>query len=77
MGAALDDPRRPGGEHHEHSGHPQPALQREGDTLLEKPGESAHHRYQRGSAEGGLRGRLAPGFYLRILRCVGAAPLEY
>ena len=53
MGAALDDPRRPGGEHHEHSGHPQPALQREGDTLLEKPGESAHHQHQRGSAEGG------------------------
>ena len=52
MAARLDDPRRPAGEHHEHSGRPQSALQ--GETMFCEflSGKGAHHQHQRGSAEG-------------------------
>ena len=56
FGAPVDDPRKPAGEH-EHSGRPQPALQREAMFSqflgeLRKLANAAHHQHQRGSAEG-------------------------
>ena len=49
---------RPAGEHHEHSGRPQPALQYEAMFCqflsgLPKPAKAAHRHHQRGSPEGG------------------------
>ena len=68
----VDDPKRPAGEHHERSGRPQPALQREAMFCqflkrLRKPSEAQKGRASSPSAgfgAGGVRG-LAPGFYLR------------
>ena len=54
--APVEDSSRPAGEHHEHSGRRQPALQPEAmfcDSLnwALKPAQGAHHLHQRGSAD--------------------------
>ena len=84
-GPPWTTPRRPAGEHHEHSGARNRLCgARRGIasflSKLRKPPKGAHHQHQRGPAEGGCvlgshqkaRG-LAPGFYLRCPP-VGAAP---
>ena len=76
MAARVDDPRRPAGEHHEHSGRPQSALQ--GETMFCEclSGKDAHHQHQRGSAEGAAWpcSRLLPSS--TCAACPWAQPLE-
>ena len=58
------------GEHHEHSGRPQPALQHVlpiFEWVAEAGKKGLHHQHQRGSVQG-VRGR-APGFYLHTFTC--------
>ena len=57
-GPPWTTPRRPAGEHHEHSGaRNRPCGARRGIASflsgLPKPSKDAHHQHQRGSAEGG------------------------
>ena len=56
FGAAVDDPRRPAGEHHEHSGaraRNRPCGARRCFANFLSAPKGAHHQHQRGSAEGG------------------------